>query len=279
MGNTLPSNPTRNDYIVYAEKIEKSKPERAIEIYQDIVRELRLEKKWADAINILLRMSKLQVDQEKAKTLTDIANIYKKIECGELYVKYLEEAITVYQSFGGFSNSGKYSVLIAEEYESLFDYKNAIDYYTRSVDYYGMADMESNSTRYMIKLATLSALDPNKAEGSIIMFETIAENYSKNKLTIHNVSEYLFRAGLCRLLKNDITVARNAIGNYSVEYPAFSSRREATLLNMILDALEDRDINAFTASVIDYNDELAIDGWTTSMLLTIKKTISQNNLC
>lgn len=276
MGNTLPRNPSRDDYIVYA---EKSKPDRAVEIYQDIVRELRLEKKWAEAIDILLKMTTLQLDQEKAKSFTDIANLYKKIDSKELYVKYLEEAINVYQSFGGFSNCGKYSVLIAEEYESTIDYKNAIDYYTRAIDYYGMADMDSNSTRYSIKLATLSSLDPNRVEDAIILFEKVAENYSKNKLTVYNVPEYLFRAGLCRLLKNDLEDARKAITNYSIVYPIFSTRRESTLLNMILDSIEARDTNGFTAVVVDYNNQSTIDDWTTSMLLSIKKTISQNNLC
>lgn len=276
MGNTLPRNPSRNDYIVYA---EKSKPDRAVEIYQDIVRELRLEKNWAEAIDILLKMARLQVDQEKAKSFTDIANLYKKIDSKELYVKYLEQAINVYKSFGGFSNCGKYSVLIAEEYESTIDYKNAIDYYTRAIDYYGMADMDSNSTRYSIKLATLSSLDPNRVEDAIILFEKVAENYSKNKLTVYNVPEYLFRAGLCRLLKNDLEDARKAITNYSIVYPIFSTRRESTLLNMILDSIDARDTNGFTAVVVDYNNQSTIDDWTTSMLLSIKKTISDNNLC
>jgi alpha-soluble NSF attachment protein len=276
MGNTLPRNPSRDDYIVYA---EKSKPDRAVEIYQDIVRQLRLEKNWVEAIDILLKMTTLQLDQEKAKSFTDIANLYKKIDSKELYVKYLEEAINVYQSFGGFSNCGKYSVLIAEEYESTIDYKNAIDYYTRAIDYYGMADMDSNSTRYSIKLATLSSLDPNRVEDAIILFEKVAENYSKNKLTVYNVPEYLFRAGLCRLLKNDLEDARKAITNYSIVYPIFSTRRESTLLNMILDSIEARDTNGFTAVVVDYNNQSTIDDWTTSMLLAIKNTISDINLC
>jgi alpha-soluble NSF attachment protein len=279
MGNTLPRNPSRDDYIVYAEKIEKSKPDRAVEIYQDIVRELRLEKNWAEAIDILLKMARLQVDQEKAKSFTDIANLYKKIDSKELYVKYLEQAINVYKSFGGFSNCGKYCVLIAEDYESALDYKNAIEYYTRAIDYYGMADMDSNSTRYSIKLAILSSLDPNRVEDAIILFEKVAENYSKNKLTVYNVPEYLFRAGLCRLLKNDLEDFRKAITNYSIVYPIFSTRRESTLLNMILDSIEARDTNGFTALVVDYNNQSTIDDWTTSMLLAIKKTISDNNLC
>jgi hypothetical protein len=48
---------------------------------------------------------------------------------------------------------------------------------------------------------------------------------------------------------------------------------------MILDAIGERDINAFTAAVVDYNDQSTMDDWTTSMLLKIKKTISENNLC
>jgi alpha-soluble NSF attachment protein len=279
MGNSLPKNPTREESINYAEKIEKSNPERAVEIYQEIARDLRLEKNWEFAANILIKSSKLQENQDLAKCYTDIANLYKKTESRELYIKYLQDAISVYQSYGAFSNCGKYSALLAEEYESVIDYKNAIDYYIRAIDYYDMADIESNSTRYTIKLATLSALDPDRVEEAISLFEKIAENYSKNRLTIYNVPEYLFRAGLCRLLKHDTQDLNKSIANYSIQYPIFSTRRESTLLNMILDAIGERDINAFTAAVVDYNDQSTMDDWTTSMLLKIKKTISENNLC
>lgn len=279
MGNTLPSNPTTDDYIVYAGKIEKSKPERAIEIYEDIVRDFRLQKKWRQAIDILLKIAKLQVDGEKGKTFTDIANLYKKIEASQEYIEYLGLAVDTYQACGNFASCGKYSALIAEEYENNLDFKNAIDYYTRCVDYYGMADMETNSNRYTIKLATLSALDPSTLETAITIFEKIAEDYSKNKLTIYSVSEYLFRAGICRLLKNDLEEARKSIGNYSIDYPIFSDKREAKFLNDILNALEERDVNVFTSVVIDYNNISTVDNWGVSMLLSIKKNISEPNLC
>jgi tetratricopeptide (TPR) repeat protein len=280
MGNTLPSNPTRADYITYAEKIEKSNPERAIEIYSDIVCDLRLQKNLVEAVGIMLKIVKLQVEEEKAVSLKDTARLYKKIGDKNLYIKYLQEAIIVYQSFGGFLNCGKYSALIAEEYEDDFDFKNAIDYYARTVDYYEMAeDAELKSTRYTIKLALLSALDPSLTENAIIMFENVAKRYTKNKLTIYSAPESLFRAGICRLLTNDLEEAKKHIREYSIDYPIFSTRSEAKFLNMLCDALEERDVNAFTAILVDYNAAWTIDYWATQMLFSIKKTIYADCLC
>ena len=280
MGNTLPRNPTRADYIIYAEKIEKSNPERAIEIYSDIVHELRLQKNWTEAVDMMLKIVKLQVEEEKAVSLKDIARLYKKIGDKNLYIKYLQEAIIVYQSFGGFLNCGKYSALIAEEYEDGFDFKNAIDYYTRTVDYYEMAeDAELKSTRYTIKLALLSALDTSLRENAIIMFENVAKRYAKNNFTIYSAPESLFRAGLCRLLTNDLEEAKKHIQEYSIAYPVFSTRSEAKFLNMICHALEERDVNSFTVIVVDYNSVWTIDYWVTQMLFSIKKTIHEDCLC
>ena len=271
MGNSLSSNPTHNERIIYAEKIGKTKPKRAIEIYQDIIYELRLQKKRSEAIDILLKISKLQLNNEKAISFIEIANLYNKLSVDDLY---LQDAIFVYENFGEFSNCGKLSALIAEKYEGIFDNKNAIVHYEKSIDYYQISNSEGYSNHYMVKLATLLSLDPELIENAILMFEKIAQSSVKNKLTIHNASEHLFRAGLCRLVKNSLEDAKKAIEIYSLQYPIFSFKREATFLNMLIHTLEKSDIDGFNASVIDYNDQYTIDNWTSTMLLNIKKTIS-----
>lgn len=276
MGNTLPANPTRADYLKHA---LKASPDRATEIYQNISRELKIEKKWQEAIDTMILCANLQSGQEKGKSLVEIANLYNKLNCVDKYIAYLQEATDFFIVSGSFSTCAKYYVLIAEHYEKNLDYKRAIEYYTKAVDFYESSDMESNRNRYTIKIATLSAFDPSTLNGSIKMFEKLAETSSKNKFTNNNVPQYLLNAGLCGLLISDTETMKKKVETYAITYPIFSNRREYTFLNMILDAIENKDVNSFSAVIIDYDKDIVIDNWTCGILLKIKKIITENNLC
>jgi alpha-soluble NSF attachment protein len=283
MGNSLPKNPTRQDYLVFAGKVSKSDPERAIEIYLDVARQLRFEKKWEESIMVLIDCSRLQSSTYKAKTLVDIANIYRKLETKDKYVEYLGEAITIFHCDGSFSNCGKYAVVIAEEHEKSGDHIKALDYYTRAVDYYEMADMENNCNKYTIKMAMLSALENSTLKSSITMFEKLATSYSENKLTTYSAPGYLLKAGLCRILAycqelDTFTETQCAIDQYSIAFPIFEASREANFLNNLLNAVEEKDVNTITSNVVNYDAVSSIDDWTVGIILKIKKSILENDL-
>lgn len=283
MGNSLPKNPTPEQCLVYAGKISKSKPEEAVEIYMDISRNFRLEKRWDEAVNVLILCSKLQQSVEKAKTYIDIANLYQKLELKDNYMEYLKIAITEYGSHGSFSNCGRYSVTIAEEYENSLDYKNALEYYTHAVDYYEKADMENNYKRYMAKMAMLSAYEPSTTKASIDMFEKLAHMCSENKLLMYHIPGHLFNAGLCLIFiysegLDSFDNTRCAIESYSEKFPIFYNRREAKFLSSLLTAVHNKDINDFTSLVMDYDSISTIDDWSIGMTLKIKKNITENDL-
>lgn len=61
-------------------------------------------------------------------------------------------------------------------------------------------------------------------------------------------------------------------------FPAFSDSREYKLLKKLLDKLETGDVDGFSEAVAEYDSVSKLDPWFTSLLLKIKKQISQDDI-
>ena len=61
-------------------------------------------------------------------------------------------------------------------------------------------------------------------------------------------------------------------------YPAFSDSREYKLLKKLLEKLETGDADGFAEAVAEYDTVSRLDPWFTSILLKIKKQISNDDI-
>jgi alpha-soluble NSF attachment protein len=61
-------------------------------------------------------------------------------------------------------------------------------------------------------------------------------------------------------------------------FPAFGDSRECKLLKNIIEKLEANDEDGFTEAVKEYDSISRLDQWFTSILLKIKKQISQDDI-
>lgn len=57
----------------------------------------------------------------------------------------------------------------------------------------------------------------------------------------------------------------------------FPSTREARFLTSITNAVNDGDVEAFTAHVVEYDQVTKLDNWKTDILLRIKKYIGEGD--
>ena len=53
----------------------------------------------------------------------------------------------------------------------------------------------------------------------------------------------------------------------------FSSTREAKFINVLIDAIEGGDVEAFTGAVFEFDQVTKLDKWKTNILLAIKRGI------
>jgi alpha-soluble NSF attachment protein len=65
--------------------------------------------------------------------------------------------------------------------------------------------------------------------------------------------------------------------NYEEQNVSFAASRECQFLGDVLHAVETYDVDYFTKAVVEYDSITPLKPWYTEILLTIKKTIPDNN--
>lgn len=71
----------------------------------------------------------------------------------------------------------------------------------------------------------------------------------------------------------DTVTAKRNLSKYGSLDTTFTSTREAKFVNILVDAIEAGDIEAFTGAVFEFDQVTKLDNWKTSILLKIKKGI------
>jgi len=68
---------------------------------------------------------------------------------------------------------------------------------------------------------------------------------------------------------------RRNITRYTGQDNTFSSTRECKLLGFLIAAIETNNQDEFTKAIVEYDTVMKLDNWKTSILLKIKKGISE----
>ncbi|KAI0219038.1 Alpha-soluble NSF attachment protein, partial [Lamellibrachia satsuma] len=173
---------------------------------------------------------------------------------------------------GRFTIAAKHHINIAEIYETeMADLDKAVTNYEQAADYYKGEESNSSANKCLLKVAQYAAQQENY-DKSIEIYEQVATSAMDNQLLRYSAKDYFFRAALCHMCR-DIQDATIAIGKYEEMFPAFSDSRECKLVKVLLGACEDQNVDGFTEAVRDYDSISRLDGWYTTMMLRIKKTI------
>jgi len=256
-----------------------SKWEDASDMYTKAANLFKMEKKWDRAGESYCRAAechlKLQSKHEAASNYINAANCYKKSNVTEAMM-CLRQAIEFYTDEGRFSIAAKHQKELAELYESSSDLENAISAYQLAADYYEGESSSSSANQCLLKVALFSA-QLERYDKAIELYEQIAAGSIDNNLLKWSVKDYLFRAGLCHLAKGDIVSADRAMERYQDLDASFSSQRECTFLQAIINACKGYDIEAFTTAVVEFDSMSKLDSWKTTILLKIKKSIKEED--
>lgn len=74
-------------------------------------------------------------------------------------------------------------------------------------------------------------------------------------------------------MPQDTVTARRNLNKYSTQDVTFPSTREAKFLNTLVDVVDNGDEEAFTATVVQFDQITKLDNWKTNILLKIKRSI------
>jgi len=195
-----------------------------------------------------------------------------KKENAQLATKALQDAINLYTDDGKFNMAAKYEKEIAELYEGNADLENAMKHYETAADYFDSENSPSASNNCQLKVAQFAADTKNYAKAYEI-FEKVAASSAANNLLKWSVKEYLLKAGLCHLMEGDMVAAKKALQRYCSMSPEFMSSREYTLLNSVVDAMENYDADGFTNAVQEFDSITKLSPWHTSILVDLRERL------
>ncbi|GAM17649.1 hypothetical protein SAMD00019534_008240 [Acytostelium subglobosum LB1] len=239
----------------------------------------KMSKKWDQAGAAFQRAAecylKANSKHDAATSYVSASACYKKGDVSKA-VLTLKAAIEYYTDEGRFSIAAKHQKEIAELYEAEGDLDQAIASYQVAADFFEGENSTVSSHQCLLKIALFSA-QLERYDKAIEIYEQVASASLDNNLTQWGCKEYFLRAGLCYLASDDVVSAERSLMRYKDMQASFSSSREARLLDDIIHAIKDNNVENFTDAVADFNNISPLDSWKTSILLRIKNTISKDN--
>ncbi|XP_031477942.1 alpha-soluble NSF attachment protein 2-like [Nymphaea colorata] len=252
-----------------------SKYEDAADLYEKAANQFKLAKAWDKAGNSYLRLAdchlKLDSKHEAASACVDAGNCFKKINTADA-IRCYDAAVGHFMEIGRLNMAARYCKEIGEIYEADQDLEQAIAYLEKSADLFHSEEVSTSANQCKQKVAQLAA-SLDQYPKAIEIFESIARQSMNNNLLKYGVKGLLLNAGICHLCKGDAVAINNALEQYQDLDPTFSGTREHRLLVDLASAMEEGDIEKFTAAVREYDSMTRLDPWKTSLLLKAKNKL------
>merc|ERR1711902_237867 len=218
-------------------------------------------------ITLAQHHSKMGSKHDAATNYIDAANCYKKSDPKEA-VSCLVKGIDIYTDMGRLQIAAKHHQTIAELYEGeIADLEKAMQHYEQAADFFKGEESNSSANKCMLKVAQYAA-QLEQYDKAIQIYESVAASALESSLLKYSAKEYFFRACLCHLCV-DVLNAQHAVQRYEEQYPAFADSREAKLIKMLCQLIEDRDVDGYTEEVKKYDQISRLDSWYTTLLLRI----------
>ncbi|RDX55779.1 TPR-like protein [Lentinus brumalis] len=253
-----------------------TKYEEAGDLYQKAAIAFKNEKQFKEAGDAHAREAecreKCQEGNEAANAWWSAAKAYKRVD-PTLAVQALSQTVTFLTKAGRFRQAADREKEIGQIYlQELNDLRKACESFERAAEWYSQEDATATANACYKDAADLHA-ELEDYPQAIALYEQVANGSLSSALTKYSVKEYWLRASLCALAMKDTVTAKRNLSKYGSLDTTFTSTREAKFVNILVEAIEAGDMDAFTGAVFEYDQVTKLDNWKTSILLKIKKSI------
>jgi hypothetical protein len=152
------------------------------------------------------------------------------------------------------------------------DNKKAIEYYIKAADCYKCENKPVNTSENIHRAADLLSIEIGDFEKATNYY-----HYLTNNCQSYLVNNYCFKNILCQLIqdikKSSFQNTKELINLLITNHFKFHNSSEHIFIENILNAIEKNDLSLFTKEAYDYDKQYKLDGWTTKILLEIKRNI------
>jgi len=266
------------------------KYDEAAELYQQASNQFKLAREWTEAANCLNQCAFCAQcagsTSDQANYLMEAGNILKKWSTA-LAVEQFEKAVAIHSAGGRFQQAGKLLLQIAEmrEQECVGDNgkKELVDCYKRATDMFELDDhSKSNVTKCQLKVANHVAQDTEQPEKgrleAIQIFEAEGEKALGNTLLSYGAKEHFLNAGILHLVGGDSVTSTLANEKYRNLDPRFASSREGELLQVLVEAFEDTDVDKFVEKLHMFESTTQLNNWRVQFLLKVKDSMAPSSV-
>jgi len=254
-----------------------SKMDDAAELFQKAGNSYKMAKNWTMAGKAFCQAAEIHLKQntkhEGANMYNEAANSFKKIDPQEALTCLLKST-DIYIDMGRLVMAAKQYQTIAELYESdVVDLPNSMIYYEKSADLFKTEENNAAANKCLLKVAQFAAQIENYAR-AIEIYEQIGTASIENNLLKYGARDHFFRAGLCHLCIDSLN-CQQAVAKYEGILASFADSRESNFLKQLVSAVDENSLDNFTNVVKEYDSISRLDTWCTTLLLRVKKTISE----
>lgn len=238
-------------------------------------------KRWADAANAYRRAAECFV---KAKSESECASAY--VESARCFIKagdarsgteiLQNEALPRIVDTGRLTQAAKLHQEVAEMFEGEGDLENAIHHFQQAADFWSAENSPSSAQKCLARIAHNAAqLEPPDFRRSAEVFEQVGRDCMSSNLLKFSAKMYFFNAVLCTLARGDAVAAGMQLDTVKDLDYTFAGSSECRLLEDVLQAYRDINVEAFTDAVYNFDKISKLDPWRTNILLRVKTAIQK----
>ncbi|KAI3404048.2 SEC17 [Candida oxycetoniae] len=254
--------------------------EDATDLYIQAANSYRLSKDFNQAGNQFLKAAEIQQSLNNhngaANHLVEAYKCFKTLSPTDA-IDALSQAIHIFLTQNGqFRRAANFTMDLAELYESVGDFGNAIKSYEQAGDYFTTDHAEALSSKAFLKCADLSAFS-GEYKKAISMYDVVIKNSLNSSLAKWSLKDYFFKVLLCVLNMNDLVEVEKRMERYAEEDPNWLGSRECKLIEGILESINNGDVEDFSDKVFEFDKFSKLDKLKTQLLLKIKTTVVDND--
>jgi alpha-soluble NSF attachment protein len=152
----------------------------------------------------------------------------------------------------------------------------SIESFEQAAELFEMEQAKSQASQCLSKVAELcsAALDPPDLIRAAQIYDSLGKTCLESNLLKYNAKGYFLQCIFCHLANGDAIAANQAMQRYaSLDY-TFGDSREGKLCTQLVECVEGYDADGFATACFEYDRISKLDPWKTSMLVKVKRTIS-----
>ncbi|OHT04945.1 Alpha-soluble NSF attachment protein [Tritrichomonas foetus] len=251
----------------------------AAELFQKAGNSFKSIRNWTRAGDSYTRAAEcLQAaDQlnEAATVAADAGKMYSKQP--ETSAKALESfnlAVRIYRENSKPTNAARLLCEAAKVFQEQKDLDSAAKAYSDAAQLYDDENQANQAAQQLAILGDIYSEQKKWVEASNV-YKDVANRRLADRLTQLAAGEYCTKSVICRMAADDVVGAESLLHEFVAAYPGWERSREYSMLDMCAKAINDRDSEAFSTALAEYDQFKRLDNWMTSTLLVVKNLIDE----